>query len=44
MMNLAQIKKERAQKRKDKEQLKKDIAEANKDFLTNFFKHLNDEK
>lgn len=43
MINLAQIKKEREQKRKDKEQLKKDIAEANKDFLTNFFKRLNDE-
>lgn len=43
-MNLKQILKEREQKRKDKEQLKKDIAEANKDFLTNFFKRLNDEK
>ena len=42
-MNLKQILKEREQKRKDKEQLKKDIAAANKDFLTNFFKHLNDE-
>ena len=44
MINLTQIKKERAQKRKEQKQLKKDIAEANKDFLTNFFKHLNDEK
>ena len=43
-MNLKQILKEREQKRKDKEQLKKDIAAANKDFLTNFFKRLNDEK
>lgn len=43
MINLTQIKKKRKQKRKDKEQLKKDIAAANKDFLTNFFKHLNDE-
>lgn len=42
-MNLTEIKKERAQKRKDKKQLKKDIEAANKDFLTNFFKHLHDE-
>lgn len=44
MINLAQIKKERKQKRKDKKQLKKDIEAANKDFLTNFFKYLHDEK
>ena len=44
MINLAQIKKERKQKRKEQKQLKKDIEAANKDFLTNFFKHLNDEK
>ena len=43
-MNLAQIKKERAQKRKDKKQLKKDIAEANKDFFNKLFKNLHDEK
>jgi hypothetical protein len=42
-MNLTQIKKERAQKRKEQKQLKKAIQEANKDFFTNFFKHLNDE-
>lgn len=41
---MKQIKKERKQKSKDKEQLKKDIAAANKDFLTNFFKRLHDEK
>jgi hypothetical protein len=42
-MNLTTRKKERAQKRKEQKQLKKDIAAANKDFLTNFFKHLHNE-
>jgi hypothetical protein len=43
-MNLTTRKAERAKQAREKKQLKKDIAEANKDFLTNFFKHLNDEK
>ena len=44
MINLTQIKKERAQKRKEQKQLKKAIQEANKDFLTNLFKTLHNEK
>jgi hypothetical protein len=43
MINLTQIKKERAQKRKEKKQLKKDIAAANKDFFNNLFKNLHNE-
>ena len=42
-MNLTTRKTERAKQAREKKQLKKDIAAANKDFLTNFFKHLNDE-
>ncbi len=43
MINLTQIKKERAQKRKEQKQLKKDIAAANKDFFKTMFKTLHDE-
>ena len=42
-MNLTTRKAEITKQAREKKQLKKDIAAANKDFLTNFFKRLNDE-